>query len=247
MTTKEYFAELAERLSEHGFDAQRVSATVEELKTHTAESGAEPVDEFGPTADFAAQLAARGEEAPQPEHDAERWVWTCDIYVDRELLNRFGQQGWEMERVDKLGRFVCRRTAERPMRWEYRREYVKRAERAAQAAELAPEGWEPCGSWTTLMYYRRPLSVSAGPDAELAAPPRVPARRTYFTPKVWVMLAIAVLGWLGVIVLLISVGSSPAIWCGMLVGGVIGGAVGWAAIRKDYRKGTSASLRRVTE
>ena len=52
-----YFEELADRLRAHGMDEERVTATITELRGHTAESGTAPAEEFGPADEFAAQLA----------------------------------------------------------------------------------------------------------------------------------------------------------------------------------------------
>ncbi|MGX9227764.1 hypothetical protein ACWV95_18945 [Streptomyces albus] len=166
-----YFEELADRLRAHGMDEERVTATITELRGHTAESGTAPAEEFGPADEFAAQLAARGADAAEPHAGAERWVFTSDIYADRDLLARFGQQGWEVERIDRLGRFVCRRATERPMRWEYRREYVRRSRRAALAAELAPDGWNRAGAG------RRSATSSAPSRSAPAPPPNSPRHR----------------------------------------------------------------------
>ncbi|MFF9555089.1 hypothetical protein ACF1DY_04580 [Streptomyces albus] len=241
-----YFEELADRLRAHGMDEERVTATVTELRDHTAESGTAPAEEFGPADEFAARLAARGADAAEPHPGAERWVFTSDIYADRDLLARFGQQGWEVERIDRLGRFVCRRAAERPMRWEYRREYVRRSRRAALAAELAPDGWEPCGSWTTLSYFKRPVSVSAGPAAELAEAPRTPERRTYFTSRTHALITVGVVSWAVLVVVLVTADADTRLWVSVLVGGLIGAAAGWAGARKDHRKGTTGTVRGVT-
>src|SRR5690606_40370858 len=85
----------------------------------------------------------------------ERWTWTADIFTDQQRLNEFGEQGWEVQGIDRLGRFVCTRDPEHPQRWEYRREVVTPTGRDALTQRLAPEGREPCGTWFCYAYYQR--------------------------------------------------------------------------------------------
>ncbi|MFF1480037.1 hypothetical protein ACFVYD_21195 [Streptomyces sp. NPDC058301] len=171
----DYFGALAEKLRAAGMPRSEVTATVAELTGYLAESGsADPYEEFGAPEDFAARLTG-GRAAQEPRAEAETWKWTADIYTDRKHLNHYGDQGWEVEGLDRLGRFVCRRDPAAAMRWEYRRESANNAaERDAVSAGLAPDGWEPCGHWMFFMYFKRPKAASAGPAAELddlVAPP----------------------------------------------------------------------------
>lgn len=242
-----YFRELADRLRLHGMSEERTGALLAELAGYTAESGADPGTEFGPAPEFAEQLAARGETVSEPEADAEHWVWACDSYADRRLLNRFGQDGWELERMDRLGRFVCHRAPERPMRWEYRREFAKRKDRAATERALAPEGWEPCGHWADLAYFKRPLAAVVGPAAELAETPEVPERRAYYTRRTGVLLTLGAVSWAAAVVLLFFFGADPSVWASMLAGGVGGGLAGFLMTRKEHRKGVSGHIRGVTD
>jgi len=179
----DYFDRLAVRLRERGVDGERSRALLDDLAAHTAESGADPLEEFGPVEEFAASLTpSPGEEgAPaSPEPDAQTLVWTADAFEGPARLNAMGAQGWEVERVDRLGRFVSRRSPERPQTWEYRQEVsTGRADRDRLAERLAPGGWELCGRWSILAYFKRPGSVTAGPAAELESPPE-PGRRRYF-------------------------------------------------------------------
>lgn len=247
--TGAYFTELEAELRGLGLPQKRVADMVQELADYAADSGDDPATEFGPAAEFAGQLAAREDSAhdPAPEPGAQKWVWTCDVYVDRALLDKFGRQGWEVERVDKLGRFVSRRAADRPMSWEYRREHVKRRDREQKAAELAPEGWEPCGYWTYLAYYKRPRAADAGPAAELAAPPVTPERRTYFTRRTVRLLYAAAAAWALAVLALIFTGTSTSAWLGMLVGGVVGGCFGGFVVRRETRTGTTGEIPGVTD
>ncbi|GAA0603961.1 hypothetical protein [Streptomyces crystallinus] len=171
----DYFRALAERLRAAGMRRDEVASTVAELTGYLAESGStDPYEEFGAPEDFAARLTG-GRATEEPAAEAETWKWTADIYTDRKHLNHYGDQGWEVEGLDRLGRFVCRREPAAAMRWEYRRESANSAaERASVAAGLAPDGWEPCGHWMFFMYFKRPKAASAGPAAgldELVAPP----------------------------------------------------------------------------
>ncbi|MFF1697439.1 hypothetical protein ACFVXC_28130 [Streptomyces sp. NPDC058257] len=189
-----YFADLAERLREHRVPADRVAATVADLQAHLEESGgADPEAEFGPAAEFARELvpaAPAGAEAPEAAGaHVETWRWTADTYVDEELLNRFGDEGWEVERVDALGRFVSHRDLESPQRWEYRRELVTRG-REGLDERLAPDGWEACGNWIVYAWFKRPRAASLGPGAEISAPPRVPDRWRFFSRRFYVLVAV---------------------------------------------------------
>ncbi|MEU1025700.1 PLP-dependent transferase, partial [Streptomyces sp. NPDC005904] len=100
-----YLIDLAERLRARGLPADRVEATVEELAAHLEESGADPLEEFGPADEFAGQLVpATGERAPTaPAAHGETWRWTADTYVDEELLNRFGDATPVLQRPVESG------------------------------------------------------------------------------------------------------------------------------------------------
>jgi len=185
-----YFEDLAARLRAAGVPEERVAATVDDLRAYLGDSGTDPEEEFGPAAEFAGMLTAGEEPAAAGPAQGERWVWTADIFVDRRRLNEFGEQGWEVETIDNLGRFVCTRAAERPQRWEYRREVVTPADREEVGERLAHDGWEPCGTWLFYAYYKRPKAALVGPAAELdAAPPR-PAGRAFFSRRFYLFLAV---------------------------------------------------------
>ncbi|PJE96536.1 hypothetical protein CUT44_18825 [Streptomyces carminius] len=243
-----YFTDLAERLRARGVAEERVTVTLTELHDHLLDADSTPEAEFGPVAEFAEQLArGTGASAPeaagQPGSRAQEWRWTADIYTDRELLNRYGGQGWEVERVDRLGQFVCRRDPGNAMRWEYRRETTLRGERGKLAARLAPDGWEPCGRWAYLAYFKRPCAVTAGPAAALAAAPEVPGRRVFFSRKYRALL-MAVLALLVAEAVYfgnsdISLGD-PATLAGMVVGALAGGAGAAYGLRRHLRKERSA-------
>lgn len=203
MTTP-YFEELAERLRAVGVPADEVAGTVDDLAAYVADSGADPRDEFGEPEEFAARLAPSGG-APVPEPSAatpsaetaatETWRWTADAFHERQLLNRFGEEGWEVERVDSVGRFVSHRDLENPQRWEYRRETVLPARRAAVADRLAPDGWEPCGSWVCFEYFKRPKAATLGPEAKLDDPPMVPGRRVFWSRRFAVFILCYAVFW----------------------------------------------------
>ncbi|MQY04183.1 hypothetical protein [Actinomadura macrotermitis] len=178
-----YFDDLATHLAARGRTPGEITGTIGELTAYLAESGAAPEEEFGPPAEFAAALAP-GPAAP-PAASAETWTWTADAFQDRARLNEHGDQGWEVERVDRLGRFVSRRSLDRPLRWEYRREIHV----PGLAARLAPDGWEPCGTWMHLEYFKRPKAASEGPAGELADPPAAPSRHAYYGRRFWTFIA----------------------------------------------------------
>ncbi|MCE7081459.1 hypothetical protein [Streptomyces sp. ST2-7A] len=241
-----WFTELAEELRRRGMAERRVGETVTELSDHLLDSGADPADEFGPAADLAARLAGDGtgptdgDALPESADDAgaREWRFVCDQYVDRDVLNRQGDLGWEVVRIDALGRFVCRRDPAEPLRWEYRREVVRRRERGEHAAELAPDGWEPCGYWLYMAYYKRPLSAATGTAGALEPGDAEPGRPWYFGRRVRVMyLACGVVLLCTVPGVFLNGGPDTATWIGAAVGGVIGGGVGWWAMRRDIVRG----------
>ncbi|GAA4241379.1 hypothetical protein GCM10022254_69980 [Actinomadura meridiana] len=232
MTTP-YFEELAERLRAGGVPADEVAGTVDDLAAYVAESGADPRDEFGEPEEFAARLAPSGGGAvPEPSvatpseetASAETWRWTADAFHERRLLNRFGEEGWEVERVDSLGRFVSHRDIENPQRWEYRRETVLPARRAAAAERLAPDGWEPCGSWVCFEYFKRPKAASLGPEAELDDPPMAPARHIFWSRRFAIFIVCYSAFWIAMcaVWLLVAPGEDRSRFLlGCLVGAVL--------------------------
>ncbi|MER5637657.1 hypothetical protein ABT095_11935 [Kitasatospora sp. NPDC002227] len=192
-----YFADLAERLRAGGLPQEQVAATVADLSGYLAESGSpDAVEEFGTPAEFAARLL-EGRAPEQPEAGAQTWKWAADIYADRRFLNHYGDQGWEVEGLDRLGRFVCHRRPDTAMRWEYRRDGAGNAkEREAVTAGLALEGWEPCGHWMYFLYFKRPKAATAGPAAGLDGLEATPDRQLFlsrsYRGKLWQFLAAAV-------------------------------------------------------
>ncbi|MFI0484005.1 hypothetical protein [Actinomadura sp. 9N215] len=102
MTTA-YFDELAGRLRDSGVPEEEVAGTVDDLAAYIAESGADPDDEFGTPEEFAARLVP-SEGGRPPEPSDETWRRTADAFQDRRMLNRYGDEGWEAERVDSVGR-----------------------------------------------------------------------------------------------------------------------------------------------
>ncbi|MEV3856531.1 hypothetical protein AB0J38_19665 [Streptomyces sp. NPDC050095] len=226
-----YWAELSGHLRSHGLPAEHVTATVADLAAHLAESGAaDPADEFGPAEEFARQLAPEPADARTPaDGRLETWRWTADTYADEALLDRFGDEGWEVERIDALGRFVSHRDPESPQRWEYRRELVTRG-RAAVDAKLAPEGWELCGTWVVYAWYKRPKAATQGPAAKLDAPPPAPQRHAFFSRRFYVTTAVAVLC-LAAAALALSLREGDAgTGAGFVTGALVGAAVPVVAI-----------------
>ncbi|MFF1730037.1 hypothetical protein [Streptomyces sp. NPDC058247] len=174
-----YLDRLADLLREqHGLPPEHVAATVADLAAHLAQAGgADPETAFGPVDAFARRLAPSGAAVPADEH-LETWRFLADTYADEDLLNRFGDEGWEVERVDPLGRFVSHRDPERPRRWEYRRELVTGAG-GRLGERLAAAGWEPCGSWVVYAWFKREKAAGAGPEPAQSEAPPVPRRATF--------------------------------------------------------------------
>ena len=239
-----YLAELARLLLAHGLPPDHVTATVADLGAHLAESQrADPVEEFGPVTDFARQLAPEStvQDAAAPDEHVETWRWTADTYADEALLDRFGDEGWEVERIDALGRFVSHRDPENPQRWEYRRELVTRG-RAALDAKLAPEGWEPCGTWVVYGWYKRPRAATLGPAADFTAPPpAAPTRHAFFSRRFYATLAAATLVLIAAAVALTLTDGDASTGAGFVTGALTGAAVPllaiWAVIAwKGHRR-----------
>ncbi|MFF2773597.1 hypothetical protein ACFVU3_01685 [Streptomyces sp. NPDC058052] len=183
MTTDAYFTELTGALRRAGVPDAQIAATVEDLRGHLAETGAAPEEEFGPAAAFAAGLGGLAPAPGEPDAAAESWTWTADLFNDRRMLAVHGEQGWEVEGLDPLGRFVCRRSRSAALRWEYRREVVGGRRRAKVLAELEPEGWEPCGEWLVYGYFKRPRAATAGPAGALETRPETPLRRLFLSRR----------------------------------------------------------------
>lgn len=187
-----YFEQLAEHLRAGGVPDDKVTATIDDLSTYAAETNADPEAEFGPVAEFAGELlptAVGSAPAPAasggaPPDDGEPWVWRADAFGELRKLETYGDQGWEVERVDSAGRFVSRRDRENPQRWEYRRELIRpRHSTSALEATLAPDGWEPCGSWVCYAYFKRPRAASIGPEARIDQPQQAPGRTSFYTAR----------------------------------------------------------------
>ncbi|GAA5051070.1 hypothetical protein HNP84_006533 [Thermocatellispora tengchongensis] len=236
----DYFDELARLLREAGVPRERVDATVGDLAAYVAESGTAPEEEFGPAAAFARTLGAGAAPAESAESASEggRWVWTADIFIDEQRLNEFGAQGWEVETVDKRGMFVSRRDAERPQRWEYRREVVGREGRRALAERLAPDGWEPCGSWVHYEYFKRPAAASVGPAAEITAPPPAPAARMFLSRRFYALAAAlfaviaAVVAGVGVVLTAVTPIKGAHFWTGAAIGALAALGALWLMLRR---------------
>ncbi len=242
----DYFEELAALLRERGVPDERVTATIVDLAAYAEESGTDPEEEFGPAAGLAPRLGGGPGPEADPDEAAGRqtWVWTTDVFVEKQRLGEFGDQGWEVERVDRFGRFVCHREPDRPQRWEYRREVVTPAGRAALIERLAPDGWEPCGTWVHYQYFKRPKSADLGPAAEIAAPAPRPAGRFYFSRRFYLLIALT-LGCVAVVVAGIGrllTDTTPIEGGDFAAGAVIGAVIGvglavLAALLADRRAG----------
>jgi hypothetical protein len=249
----DYFGELAALLRERGVPAERVTATIDDLTAYVRESGTEPEEEFGPAAGLAPHLGGDPGTALDPGADLDAaggpgaalgrqtWVWTTDVFVEERRLGEFGDQGWEVERVDRLGRFVCHREPDRPQRWEYRREVVTPAGRPALIERLAPDDWEPCGTWVHYQYFKRPRSAELGPAAELAAPAPRPAGRFYFGRRFYLLVAltlalvaVAVVG-IGRLLTATTPIEGGDFAAGAVLGAVLAVLAAWLVIRRAGR------------
>ena len=242
--TNPYFDELAQLLRDRGLPAEQVSRTVDDLAAFVAESGTDPVQEFGTPEEFAPQVAPMDGADPSadgsaPPATAETWTWRADAFNEQGVLNRYGDEGWEVERVDGMGRFVSHRAPENPQRWEYRRETVLPSRSRAVTDRLAPDGWEPCGTWICFEYFKRPKAATIGPEAELRSVPETPAGRTFLSKRFY--LFTVVYGCLVAAVYLVGVRVMPGnIGAGFTAGVVLGSLLllGAVAVRA-WRGGRS--------
>ncbi|MFJ2114505.1 hypothetical protein ACIOEX_21870 [Streptomyces sp. NPDC087850] len=140
-----------------------------------------------------------------------------------------------------MGLFVSRRVPGAAMRWEYRREATRNGgERTRVTAELAADGWEPCGQWLASTYFKRPAAATVGPAAALASAPGRPRRRLFLSRRVRVGLGV----WLLVVAGLVAVPATGGIdttrspfLAGLLVGAVAAGAGGVWGVRHQIIKG----------
>ncbi|MFJ6352994.1 hypothetical protein ACIQKB_26595 [Streptomyces sp. NPDC092046] len=190
MSTDSYFAELSGALRAAGVPEEQITRTADELRGHLAESGTAPEEEFGPAARFAASLGGLAPAPGEPDRAAERWTWTADLFNDRRMLAVHGDQGWEVEHLDSLGRFVCRRAPGAPLAWEYRREVISGRRRAKVLDGLDPEGWELCGEWLVYGYFKRPKAATTGPAGALGSVPAMPEKRLFLSRRARALLAV---------------------------------------------------------
>ncbi|CND81849.1 Uncharacterised protein [Mycobacterium tuberculosis] len=251
--TQPYFDELAARLRGRGLPAAEVERTVADLAAFAAESGTDPAREFGAPEEFAARLArdadtdadATAEDGPAdgagagaaPPDGGETWTWRADAFHEREVLNRYGDEGWEVERVDSAGRFVSRRAGDHPLRWEYRREIALPRTRAAVAERLAPDGWEPCGTWFHFEYFKRPKAVMLGLEGEVDLPPEAPARRTFWSGRFY-LFAVGYIAFLILVAVawgFVALDDSPAALLAGLLAGAVAGA-GLLSLRRRHHR-----------
>ncbi|WP_329519398.1 hypothetical protein [Spirillospora sp. NBC_01491] len=253
MTAAGYFDELAARLRDCGVPAAEVAGTVDDLAAYLAESGTAPEDEFGPVADFAAELAAAPDTAPDgtpgaPDPDAETWDFHADAFNEVGKLNEFGGQGWEVLSYDAKAGFACRRSLDRPQRWEYRREIVPPPRRRAAAERLADDGWEVAAAWTIWLYFKRPAAATVGPAAEIDAPPDAPRRRMYWSRGLAVYLVLVIAGVEALVfgLSVLTTGETPGHGAvrGFLMGFPVGSLLGLALLAVGITRHRRKAVRR---
>ncbi|MEV6865371.1 hypothetical protein AB0M44_30745 [Streptosporangium subroseum] len=235
-TARGYFDELAMLLAQEGMPADRVEVTLEELAGYLAESGGDPEEEFGQAADLARELAVTSAPPAEPAAGARTWRWTADLFHDVKMLNEYGAQGWEVDKVDAKGLFVCTRDPEHPQQWEYHRELITPGRRQSVLDRLAPDGWEPCGTWVRFEYFKRPRAASLGPAAELTAPPQAPQRGIFLSPKFYALVA-AVLALAAVALTRLGTldGDSSTI-LGLISGAAVGALIPMIALWRGSRR-----------
>ncbi|WP_017585095.1 hypothetical protein [Nocardiopsis ganjiahuensis] len=224
-----YLDELETLLREREVAEERIRETVNDLAAFVAEGDADPEEEFGPVAEFADDLTGGGGGSGP---GGEALVWGADAFEAPARMNEMGAQGWEIDLVDRQGRFVSHRD-ESPQAWEYRQESaLGRRERARMAERLAPEGWEPCGHYFTHAYFKRARAALVGPEAELAERP-APARKRFF----WGVPGLVVTAFSLVVGVLALLSLGRTLWDGdnadraaTLLGALVGAGVGLGAM-----------------
>ncbi|TDD65177.1 hypothetical protein E1293_40600 [Actinomadura darangshiensis] len=250
--TNPYFDELAERLRARGLPEGEVTRTVDDLAAFVAEAGTDPVQEFGTPEEFALQVApadgpgADGKPSTVPSDSVETWTWRADAFHERDMLARYGDEGWEVDRVDRTGRFVSHRDPENSQRWQYHRETVLSADRQAIVDRLAPDGWEPCGTWFCYEYFKRPKAATLGPEAELHDVPQTPAGRTFLSRRFYVfmvaygafifaLVVLASVAWAGLSTENAGTVLLATIFTGLVAGALVGAGMAYARTRAHRR------------
>ena len=230
-----YLDELTALLRDRGVSEERVRATVDDLSSFLMEGGLDPEEEFGPVTDFADDLL--GKTGSESEAAPETLVWGADAFEAHARMNEMGAQGWELERLDGMGRFVGHR-GETPQVWEYRQVIAPgRRERERAAERLEPEGWELFGYFFTYAYFKRPTAASVGPAAELGERPEPTARSFFWSARGLVSVGVAL-----VVVLISLFFLGTTLWEGdgsdrvaTLLGAVVGAAIGLGAVMAVFR------------
>lgn len=221
MGREEYWDELSRLLRAAGLPPGHVAATVDEL---AGPGPADPAREWGPPAALADRLAPGP--APVDEH-VETWRWAADTYADVALLDRFGAEGWEVDHIDALGRFVGHRDPEHPQPWQYRRELTTRD-------RPSPEGWEPCGTWAVYAWYKRPAVTPPAPAGPHQSPaPPAPRRAALSRGLRAAPLAAALALIAAAAACAITTGASFA--TGALTGAALPPLIAWCALKRRTR------------
>lgn len=152
-----YLHELADVLRGRGLEDETVRQAVEEVRSHLAEAGGSPVEQFGPAAAYAAALVGADPVAADGEgsEDMERRTFRATATDEMGILADLGADGWELTGVRDFGLHARRPvdTAERH-RWVYDRRKTLR--RDAVVREMAADGWQPCGRWVIFHYFKKP-------------------------------------------------------------------------------------------
>lgn len=241
MSNDRYLDDLARRLTGAGVPADRAAGVVDDLRDYLAEAGAGAEDEFGPVEAFAEQLTAPGPpHGPGPSEADETWAFHADAFTEMALLREFGDQGWEVVSYDLVKGFDCRRSLERPQRWEYLRKAVPPKRVGAVRERLAEDGWETAAVFGRWHYFKRPVAATTGPAAELHAPPEPPAAvtRSLLVNRGFIACFLAALAVLTVVLsLAVGVpGSRLAVVGGALFGLSIVAACGAGLLLHERRK-----------
>ncbi len=153
-----YLEQLSACLQRYGLDSEQIGEIIAEVESHLAESGEAPLDAFGPPYVYAEKRVAARERTTGGEW--QRRTFRATAFDEMMILEEAGKAGWELYEVGALALY-CRRpwAIKEARQWEYARRIG--LNRSAIMAEMAAQGWEPCGHWSPFHYFKRQIPLPA--------------------------------------------------------------------------------------
>ncbi len=152
-----YLELMTGQLQRRGVAPERIGQLIRELHDRLVNSQEVPVELLGPAARYAEELASSDEQR-RGNTTEEKWhqrTFMASAYDEMEILEASGNEGWELMNVGLLS-LNCRRLADldEAKKWEYKRRAG--VNKKILEKEMAKDGWEPCGMWVVLHYFKRP-------------------------------------------------------------------------------------------